>query len=121
MIAKASLPTASPSSSTAAFVMDAVTIVPLTSRRTCAVVAPLVTSTILPLSLLRALIFHEDSRGWKASRYPYEYNAFALRPSLNRKASNFQRLRIAREASPCDRWMEAVRPALTAWQLSRSR
>src|SRR5215510_2904437 len=37
--------------------MDAVTTVPPTSIFTCAVVAPLVTSTIFPLSVLRALIF----------------------------------------------------------------
>src|SRR5215472_10436320 len=57
MTAYASLPGASFRSSTAALVMDDVTMVPPISILTCAVVAPLVTSTIVPLSTLRALIF----------------------------------------------------------------
>src|SRR5262249_23427078 len=58
MIANASCPTFKPSSSTASLVMeDVTTIRPPISILTCAVVAPLVTSMILPLRRLRALIF----------------------------------------------------------------
>src|SRR5216684_9085318 len=51
-------PTLRPRSSTASFVMDDVTVTPWPrSTTTCAVVAPLWTSTTLPLSWLRALSF----------------------------------------------------------------
>ncbi|WP_425474865.1 VOC family protein [Nocardioides cheoyonin] len=50
-------PTARPSSSTASLVIEAVTVVPPMSRRTCEVVAPLVSSTMVPSRMLRALIF----------------------------------------------------------------
>src|SRR6478672_9761806 len=49
-------PTLRPRSSTASLVMEAVTMVPLTSMRTCAVVAPFLMSTMLPGSALRAEI-----------------------------------------------------------------
>src|SRR5262249_12602329 len=55
--AVAAIPLASFSSSTASLVMEAVTMLPPISMRTCDVVAPLTTSTTVPLSLLRALIF----------------------------------------------------------------
>src|SRR5262245_13946972 len=44
-------------SSTASFVIDAVTTVPATSMRTCAVVCPFSTSTIVPFSIFRAMSF----------------------------------------------------------------
>src|SRR5260370_39345988 len=45
------------SSATASLVVEGVTVVPFTSSRTCAVVAPFLTSVILPLSRFLALIF----------------------------------------------------------------
>jgi hypothetical protein len=45
-----------PNSSTDSLVMEAVTVVPLTSMRTWAVVAPFLMSTIVPGSALRAEI-----------------------------------------------------------------
>src|SRR5215468_10495316 len=72
MMANASCPTLRPSSSTASLVIEAVTIVPPTSIRTCAVVAPFFTSTLLPLRRLRALIFMLSSGGaGRAERYPH--------------------------------------------------
>src|SRR4029077_10384995 len=58
----AALPFASLSSSTASLVIDAVTMVPPPiSIRICEVVAPFMTSTMVPLSWLRALIFMRGS------------------------------------------------------------
>src|SRR5262245_40945025 len=48
--------------------MDAVTTVPPTSIFTCAVVVPLVTSTIFPLSVLRALIFMSSLHFFRGCR-----------------------------------------------------
>jgi hypothetical protein len=62
MTAYACLPTVSFRSSTAALVMEDVTIAPPMSIFTWAVVAPFSTSTILPLRTLRALIFMSGSR-----------------------------------------------------------
>src|SRR5262249_51530959 len=44
--------------------MEAVTVEPPISMRTCAVVCPFFTSTILPLRMLRALSFTETSGDW---------------------------------------------------------
>src|SRR5215467_10231084 len=63
-------PTFRPSSSTASFVIDDVTFVPLPrSTSTCAVVAPFLSSTSLPLSWLRALRFIIFLRQIRASRH----------------------------------------------------
>src|SRR5215510_9451655 len=68
MTAYAVWPVASLSSSTASLVMADVTIDPPMSMRTCAVVWPFFTSTILPLRMLRALSFTETSCcGWSVS------------------------------------------------------
>src|SRR5262245_55267884 len=68
--AEAATPFASLSSSTASLVIEAVTMAPPMSILTCAVVAPFVTSTTLPLRMLRALSFttHRPFTGRLARR-----------------------------------------------------
>src|SRR5262245_57397967 len=86
MTAYAVCPFASFSSSTAAFVIDDVMMVPPISSFTCAVVAPLVTSTTVPLIMLRALSFMDDSFGL---RLPSARRARVLADQLVDRAELF--------------------------------